>query len=268
LAWIGHFCCGVVWAAVGSIRAWLESWSLVSVKRATFLFTIVLIGVETMVFAYYWGDGTERLTFELAISAVIATTVGVPVLLYVVPQHERLRQLSERLAHLSSTDQMTGLLNRQTFVERLGMEFRQNGRAQSCGVVAYIDADHFKRFNDRFGHAQGDRVIQLIAQRIRAVTRQGDLCGRLGGEEFGIFLAGATLGEAGRIAERLRREINACELKPDIAEVAISVSIGMAAHKPGDSAMDTMQAADRSLYAAKNDGRNAVVIELKRYRAA
>ncbi len=71
-------------------------------------------------------------------------------------------------------------------------------------MFAYIDADHFKRLNDRFGHALGDKVIQLLAQHIRAATRSGDLCGRLGGEEFGIFLAGATLDEAGAIAERLR----------------------------------------------------------------
>ncbi|MEW9805427.1 GGDEF domain-containing protein [Mesorhizobium marinum] len=253
---------------MNSIRDWLASWSLASVKRAALLFAIVLIGVEAMVLTYYWGDGTEQLMFELAISAVITTTVGVPVLLYVVSQHERLRQLSERLAYLSSTDQMTGLLNRQTFVERLGMEFRKPGGETSRGVVAYVDADHFKRLNDRFGHRVGDRVIQLIAQHIRAVTRSDDLCGRLGGEEFGIFLVGATLEEAGGIAERLRREVNACEIEVDVPGVSVSVSIGIAAHRPGESALDTMQAADRSLYAAKNEGRNAVVIELQRYRAA
>lgn len=251
-----------------NIRAWLASWSLASLKRAALLFAIVLIGVEAMVVAYYWDAGSERLTFELAMSAVIATTVGLPVILYVVSQHERLRQLSERLAYLSSTDQMTGLLNRQTFVERLGMHFHRIGRERSCGVVAYVDADHFKRLNDRYGHALGDKVIQLLAQHIRAATRKGDLCGRLGGEEFGIFLAGATLEEAGAIAERLRREVNASERELAIPGLSISVSIGIAAHKPGESALETMREADRSLYAAKNEGRNAVVIELKRYRAA
>jgi diguanylate cyclase len=251
-----------------NIRAWLVSWSLASLKRAALLFAIVLVGVEAMVVAYYWDAGSERLTFELAMSAVIATTVGLPVILYVVSQHERLRLLSERLTYLSSTDQMTGLLNRQTFVERLGMHFHGRGREKSCGVVAYVDADHFKRLNDRYGHALGDKVIQLLAQHIRGATRKGDLCGRLGGEEFGIFLAGASLEEAGTIAERLRRQVNASERELAIPGLSISVSIGIAAHKPGDSALQTMQEADRSLYAAKNEGRNAVVIELKRYRAA
>jgi diguanylate cyclase (GGDEF)-like protein len=250
------------------IRVWLASWSLQSLKRAALLFAIVMVGVEGMVVAYYWDAGADRLTFELIMTAVIATTVGLPVILYVVAQHERLRRLLERLAHLSSTDQMTGLLNRQTFVERLGVHFHRAGRERSCGVVAYVDADHFKQLNDRFGHALGDKVIQLLAEHIRAATRKGDLCGRLGGEEFGIFLADATLEEAGKIAERLRRQVNASERQLGIPGVTISVSIGMAAHRPGDSALDTMQAADRSLYAAKHEGRNAVVIELKRYRAA
>jgi diguanylate cyclase len=250
------------------IRAWLSSWSLSSLKRAALLFVVVLVGVESMVVAYYWDAGAERLEFELAMTAVIATTVGLPVILYVVAQYEKLKRLTEKLAYLSSTDQMTGLLNRQTFVERLGMHYYKAGRERSCGVVAYVDADHFKRLNDRFGHALGDKVIQLLAQYIRAGTRKGDLCGRLGGEEFGIFLPGATLEEAGAIAERLRREINASEVALNMPDVAISVSIGIAAHKPGESALETMQAADRSLYAAKNEGRNAVVIELKRYRAA
>ena len=131
-----------------------------------------------------------------------------------------------------------------------------------------IDPDHFKRLNDRFGHALGDKVIQLLAQHIRAATRSGDLCGRLGGEEFGIFLADATLDEAGAIAERLRQQVNASERELNVPGVSISVSIGIAAHRAGESAAATMQAADRSLYAAKHEGRNAVVIELIRYRAA
>lgn len=251
-----------------NVRAWLASWSLASLKRAAILFAIVLVGVEAMVVLYYWDAGPDHLKFELVVSGVIATTVGLPMILYVVAQHERLRLLSERLAYLSTTDLMTGLLNRQTFVEKLGVHFYKVGQERSCGVIAYVDADHFKQLNDRYGHALGDKVIQLLAQHIRAATRKGDLCGRLGGEEFGIFLADATLGEAGFIAERLRRRVNASERELGIPGLTISVSIGIAAHKPGDSALKTMQEADRSLYAAKNEGRNTVVVELKRYRAA
>lgn len=253
---------------MAKMLTWFSSLRFRVLKRVSILFAIVLLGVEAIIVAYYWSYGFERVEFEAEMSAVIAAVVGLPMLAYVIIQNERLRELTEKLAYLSSTDQMTGLLNRQTFVERLGMHFYRAGRNKCCGVVAYIDADHFKRLNDRYGHALGDKVIQILAQHIRTATRQGDLCGRLGGEEFGIFLAGATLEEAGIIAERLRREVNTSEEALGVAGVAISVSIGIAAHKPGESALETMQAADRSLYAAKTEGRNAVVIELKRYQAA
>jgi diguanylate cyclase (GGDEF)-like protein len=244
-----------------------SSWRISTLKKIALILAIVLLGVEAIVVAYYWDFGLPRLKFELTMSAFIVCAVGLPVIVFVVLQNERLRVLSERLAHLSATDQMTGLLNRETFLDRLGLQLFA-AKDKSGGVFAYVDADHFKRLNDRFGHMLGDKVIQLLARHIRASTRQGDLCARLGGEEFGIFLTGATLDEAGAIAERLRRDVNASERELNIPGVAISVSIGIAAHRPGEGALETMQAADRSLYAAKHDGRNAVVVELRRYRAA
>ncbi len=232
------------------------------------MLAIVLLGVEILVSAYYWDFGRSRLESELIISGTIAVLVGLPIILYVVVQHSRMRRLTEKLAQLSSTDQMTGLLNRQTFVERLGVRLYRAGRDKSAGVLAYIDADHFKGINDRHGHGVGDKVIQIIAAKIGAVTRKSDLCGRLGGEEFGIFLPGTSLDEAGSIADRLQREVAACEGEVGVPGLKISVSVGIAAHKPGATALDTMQDADRSLYVAKNGGRNAIVIELERFRVA
>ncbi|MBL8576114.1 MAG: diguanylate cyclase [Mesorhizobium sp.] len=248
------------------LRPWLENFGFDSLKRAALLLVTVLAGVELLVVIYYWDLGRSRLESELAISAVIAVLVGLPVILYVVTQHSRLQRLTEKLAQLSSSDQMTGLLNRQTFVERLGVRLYKTGKGKSAGVLAYIDADHFKAINDRHGHAVGDKVIQIIATKIKAIARQNDLCGRLGGEEFGIFLPGVTLAEAGAIADRLRCEVNESESELGVPGLKMSVSIGIASHKPGATALDTMQAADRSLYAAKNGGRNAVVVELERYR--
>ena len=243
-------------------------WRLGMLWRIGLIFAVVLAGVEAIVVVYYRNFGLERLEFELTMSAFIVTAVGLPVIVFVVAQHERLRRLSERLAHLSATDQMTGLLNRQTFLERLDLRLFGLKTQASAGVFAYVDADHFKRLNDRFGHALGDKVIQLLGRHIKACVREGDLCARLGGEEFGIFLDGATLGQAALIADRLRRDVEASSRRLDMPGIAISVSIGLAAHKGGASAQALMHEADRSLYAAKHQGRNAVVIELKRYRAA
>lgn len=238
---------------------------IATLKRIAVLYAIVQIGVEGIVTAYFWNAGWERLSFELTMSFIIVTVVGLPVMAYVAVQHERLKGLTEKLAHLSSVDQMTGLLNRQTFLDRLELLLFEERARKGSGVFAYLDGDHFKTINDRFGHAVGDKVILLIAEHIRMATRKDDLAARLGGEEFGVFFKGATLDEAAKIADRVRRDIELSGLKLGIPGFAISVSIGLAAHRTGEGALETMRDADRSLYAAKHGGRNAIVIELKRY---
>lgn len=238
------------------------------VVRILILFGLVLLAAQVMVVAYYWDLGPERLRFEMMMTAIISLTAGIPAVAFLVYQNVALSAANERLAHLSSTDQMTRLLNRQSFIRQLDDHLLDHGRHMSAGVMAYIDADHFKAINDRFGHAFGDKVIVFLADRIRQATRPGDLCARLGGEEFGIFLKHASHEESAAMAENLRREIELAGLTLNIPGQPISVSIGLAAHKPGLEAVDIMREADRSLYAAKHGGRNAVVIELKHYRAA
>ena len=237
-------------------------------KRIAALYAIVMIGVEALVVLYYHDAGWGRMRLELLISAAIVSIVGLPVIGYVAVQHDRLKQLTERLAHLSAIDQMTGLLNRQTFLDRLELMLFNRRNEAGAGVFAYVDGDHFKSINDRYGHAVGDKVILLIAQHIRQVTRHGDLAARLGGEEFGIFFKDSNLAQAAAVADQLRLDIEMSGLKLGIPGFGISVSIGLVAHRRGKSALDTMREADQSLYAAKHQGRNAVVIELKRYRAA
>ncbi len=237
-------------------------------KRVMMIFAVVLAGVEGIVVAYYWQFGFDRLKFELLMSAAIAAAVGVPVIAHVVMQHEKLQQLTDRLAHLAATDQMTELLNRQTFLGRLDALVAATSKTASAGVFAYIDADYFKALNDRFGHATGDKVIVLLARHIKDVVREGDLSARLGGEEFALFLTGANLTRATMVANRLRRDIELSGIKLGIPGMTLSVSIGLAAHRPGAKALDTMQDADRAMYAAKDGGRNTVVTELRRNKVA
>lgn len=244
-----------------------DKWQLNTLKNIGLIFAGVLAAVEILVVILYSHLGRERLVSELVISAGITTAVGLPVISFVLYQQARLKNLADRLLHLSATDQMTGLLNRQTFLERLDLHLFEAGKKKSAGVFAYIDADHFKSINDRFGHAVGDKVIVLLAKHLRENSRGDDLCARLGGEEFALFLKGADLAQAAVIADRLRREVELSGLKLGVPGLSISVSIGLAAHRTGTGASLTMQEADRSLYAAKHDGRNAVVIELQRYRA-
>lgn len=231
-------------------------------------YAMVLLAVESIIAVYYSVFEPSRIWFELLISGAITVAVAFPTIALVLRQHRKVEALKSDLEQLSATDRMTGLLNRQSFLMRLEELVGRTPANISAGSFAYLDADRFKQINDSHGHMTGDRVIELIAQSIRDSVRKCDLTARLGGEEFGIFLAGATGEQAGEVADRIRRTIAEARLASPIPLPEVSVSIGVAAHKPGEGVTVTMQEADESLYAAKQAGRNAVVIELRRYRGA
>lgn len=216
-------------------------------KRAALIFVGAFVAVECIVLFYYSVFDHDRVVSELIISAAITMVAGIPAVVLLTYQSIRVALLNERLAFLSATDQMTGLLNRQTFLDRLALHLHAHGRTKPAGAFAYIDADRFKLLNDRFGHEFGDEVIVFVADRIRAVMRPGDLCARLGGEEFGVFLRDVGAEEGAALAERLRKEVELEGLAFNKPGSSISVSVGMAIHRPGLSAMELMREADRSL---------------------
>lgn len=231
-------------------------------------YLMVLAAVEFIVFTYYAFFEPERLLFETLISGIITACVAFPIIALVLRQHHRLEALKVELERLNAIDQMTGLLNRQSFLRHLEDVIAGTRGVSSAGAFAYLDADRFKKINDRYGHTIGDSVIKLIAESIESSIRRTDLCARLGGEEFGIFLRDASLDQAAQAAERIREKVREqCRrLGPSFPN--ISVSIGVVSHKPGMPLELLVQEADRSLYAAKKEGRDAVVVELQRYRAA
>ncbi|WP_160113632.1 GGDEF domain-containing protein [Phyllobacterium salinisoli] len=234
-------------------------------KNVVIWFACVLAGVELIVYLYYAPMGTARLRFEFLISGLITAVVSLPALAYGMILRERLTVANAALLELLQSDRMSGLLNRKVFMERLAVFMRDAER--SVGVFAYVDADHFKLINDRFGHAVGDAAISLIAECIRQNSRSSDLMGRLGGQEFGIFLEGANLKQAVIIAERLRAQVSQASPELGIKGLELSVSIGLAVHKPGQSIEVLISQADRNLGIAKEGGRNAVVADLQRYSA-
>ncbi len=168
-----------------------------------------------------------------------------------------------RLAQLAGTDALTGLANRRRLDEALGKQWRQGLRQHDALAVLMIDVDHFKPYNDQYGHAQGDRCLQAIAQAVAgAMYRPGDLAARYGGEEFAVVLPGADLRGAVEIGNRIRAAVAALEL-PHRANAPghVTVSIGAAWVMPTPfmTAADLLAAADDALYAAKRDGRDGVV---------
>lgn len=165
------------------------------------------------------------------------------------------RRLQERLTLLATTDMLTGLPNRRDFMGRARLA-TEGGRP---GALLLLDADHFKRVNDAFGHAAGDACLQAIADRLRGALRPGDLVGRLGGEEFALFLPGATRAQAAAIGARLCAAL-AVQAQEAEATLAVTLSAG-AALGDGQTPLDRLMAdADRGLYAAKAQGRARVVV--------
>jgi diguanylate cyclase (GGDEF)-like protein len=122
-----------------------------------------------------------------------------------------------------------------------------------------LDIDHFKQINDTHGHAAGDRVLHAVATRLEANLRESDLCGRLGGEEFAVLLAGTDLQEALAIAEKLRLAIQAIVLP--INDITLSVTISIGGAEAGVACPDAttlLTEADAAMYHAKSNGRNRV----------
>jgi diguanylate cyclase (GGDEF)-like protein len=183
------------------------------------------------------------------------TALGGPILLFLQVRSAQLRDANRRLELLASTDWLTDCLNRRAFTSRVSSSL---GQADGYGTLLVVDADHFKMVNDRFGHERGDEVLQLIAAAIRDSVRDGDLVGRIGGEEFGVFLKDAGHDIANTAAERIRAAVNALFVTSEGMAQRLSVSIGGAVCVGDSGFSELFQVADRRLYEAKHAGRNRV----------
>jgi len=182
---------------------------------------------------------------------------------------ETLRDMTEQklaqmaLQNLAESDGLTGIANRRTFDDRLRLEWL---RAQREGLplsLALIDVDFFKRFNDSYGHQQGDECLRQVASTVAAALfRPGDLAARYGGEEFAVIMPGTLEHGANAVAERICERIRELELPHAHSDVAahVTVSIGIATLTPAADAdyPALVSAADAALYAAKHAGRNRV----------
>ncbi|MCP8885208.1 sensor domain-containing diguanylate cyclase [Devosia sp. XJ19-1] len=160
---------------------------------------------------------------------------------------------------LATLDGLTGAMRRSSFLATAARDMvpaLQRGSPLSCLM---IDADNFKNLNDQFGHAVGDEALVAIAKAIRDQLRRGDSLGRMGGEEFCVFLPGTELSGAISVAERMRMAIADISLQTGTGDVGVTASIGAAVMLSTDSGpSDLIQRADVALYDAKNSGRNRV----------
>jgi diguanylate cyclase (GGDEF)-like protein len=181
-----------------------------------------------------------------------------------VRQHlQTLRQL-RMIKRLGVIDPLTDISNRRGFNERLEIEWAHAVRDKSTLSILMIDIDHFKRYNDTYGHLQGDVLLQAIAGIFRqTLVRSTDYAARWGGEEFAILLPGTNMDGALKIAERIRSNVeNTAVPRTDGSDTRVTVSIGVYSQspQPGDLANDFVTGADRALYTAKESGRNKVCL--------
>ncbi|XKE46112.1 diguanylate cyclase [Halomonas organivorans] len=166
------------------------------------------------------------------------------------------KRLERRLDFLARHDELTGLLNRRAGMARLDEEIARGHRHTTPLCVAICDLDHFKQINDRHGHGVGDEALAAVAEVMQSELRRYDVLARLGGEEFLVILPGATLSEAERSIERLRRRLAETPLASP--GLSLTLSAGLAALEEGDAGDALLERADRALYRAKREGRNRV----------
>ena len=173
-----------------------------------------------------------------------------------------LKQAQEALRLQAATDDLTGAASRRSLMERLKHEYERVRRHPDhhCSVLA-LDLDHFKRVNDTWGHAAGDAVLVHLTRLMRDSTRQIDVVGRSGGEEFTLLLPDTAPEQALELAERLRDRVEHTPLQHAGQSIEITVSIGISAIAGTDPGIDAVLArADQALYQAKHAGRNAVLL--------
>ena len=168
-----------------------------------------------------------------------------------------------QLADLARTDGLTGLLNRRGFDESLAREWRRCQRNGKPISLLMLDADHFKAYNDQFGHQAGDGVLRTLGACISSnIRRPGDIAARYGGEEFVVVLPDTDLAGAGQIGEAIRSGVEALAMPhaESMGIVTLSVGISFAAPGSADSAEHLVATADAALYESKATGRNRVTM--------
>src|SRR5579859_5454920 len=176
-----------------------------------------------------------------------------------------LQQSLEAIRAESLTDPLTGLGNRKYFDRMIEMAVQT---AQASGEplsLLMFDIDHFKSFNDSYGHLTGDQVLRLVGMSLKQTIKGQDITARYGGEEFAVVLPNTALRQALTVADHIRRAVMAKELKKkSTGEILgrVTISVGVSILKPGDDTDTLIERADACLYAAKRNGRNRVICEV------
>lgn len=202
----------------------------------------------------FWGELRRDYVYTALVSAGV-TSAGVCYLL--IAMIAELRRARDSLHHEASRDPLTGVLNRRSMDEFLALELARLGRYNTQFSIIIFDIDYFKVINDQHGHVRGDHVLQQVVGASQACVRNTDILARYGGDEFVVIATNTEAQSATILAERIRAGV--AQIKPFSGQ-QVSISVGVAEAKATMSAIALLAQADKALYAAKQRGRNTVVL--------
>ena len=172
-----------------------------------------------------------------------------------------MERLNEELKTASRIDGLTGLFNRRYWQERFEQSYKLAKRQDKASTAMMLDIDHFKKINDNYGHPAGDEVIRQLAQLIEDVSRETDICGRYGGEEFAILLPDTASANVMVLAQRIRASVEKLKIEYEQHTISFTVSLGIAQFNTAfGQHIQWLEEADKALYQAKKNGRNQVII--------
>ncbi|MET3601200.1 EAL domain-containing protein [Martelella mangrovi] len=226
---------------------------------------VVLISVESFEHLYEFSRAHENWEIDEFFTAFMVASLGLSVLLFrrsrALREEITRRREAERLAlALARQDSLTGVANRRSFEEECERRLARARRQSDRFALMFIDFDRFKQINDKLGHETGDRLLQIISERLKKSVRSDDFLGRLGGDEFAIIVQDAAGGPSfEQIASRLLTEIS----KPAVLlgrEIFPSASIGIARYpEDGKNRETLLKKADSAMYRAKEEGRRRII---------
>lgn len=229
-----------VWAAA----FWRATRHVLVAIVASVIFSALLLEV--------FSQGLSNIGLVVAIMAPII--LGGPLVFYLSLKQQELQLAYERLETAAARDSLTNCLNHGAFVAAVNASMAENS-SQICALLV-VDADHFKSINDRFGHSWGDTALKLLVDAIRASTDDLDIIGRLGGEEFGVFLTNSDIYRVRKTAEAIRAAVRNIEFDIGSEKCSLSVSIGGAVSQGSLKFGELFRHADQRLYKVKESGRN------------
>lgn len=208
-----------------------------------------------------WAQSKDGHRFPIEVSVGSSSAAGSNLHVGIIRDISERKQVEQELQRLATTDGLTETLNRRAFTgegERLVALARRHGHPLA---VMILDADKFKNINDRYGHPVGDLVLKALARAVAAVLRQTDVFGRLGGEEFGLILPETDAAGAEQLGQRLLAAVRACRVPHGEQQLSFSISIGVALlGAPPEDLASALRQADAALYAAKEGGRDRLVL--------